>query len=543
MDSEKNTSEFKEIEKTPEKAGRIKKLRSQFMLKKGAYSFALIAFVLAALILLNWVVSTLGGLWHLEFDMSDGKVNSMSEENIDFVRGIESKVTITVCSSEYNYVSNLSTLTENYMGVSGEKYYEKTLRLLEQYEDYNNNIEVVFIDPTGSEFDAIRQKYSGESLSYGDMIVTTDKNDRYKIVGFADIYEYNSDYVSYGMQAEVTGNNLETALTSAIASCVSDKTAKVAVFTGHSKKDYSQSFMSVFELYNYEIDVFASKLINEIDSEYDAIVIMAPSVDFTKEEMDVISGFLENGGNYSKGLIYFADPLCPRLPNLEELLSHWGIIVNDGILFETYEGNYISGDHTQIYTYPVSLLKEYGAADYSDDDFDDSLLEGIEYFVTGYNAPLEIGKSAYAAQKVSAVAQTLPTTVIAPVGVSQNYGDYSEDDMKQYCTVIESKKGDYDSDNVYNASYIYAFSSLEFIESNWAEMESISNKDIVFACVNRACSIKDVSVNFLSKSISSEGTFAPSATSAKYVKIIFEAILPLGIIAVCIYVYVKRRNR
>ncbi|MEE0808201.1 MAG: hypothetical protein U0L84_02440, partial [Acutalibacteraceae bacterium] len=54
-----------------------KKLRNQFLLKRGGYSLGIVALVLAAIVLFNWLVSALSARFHMEFDMSSQKLNSM----------------------------------------------------------------------------------------------------------------------------------------------------------------------------------------------------------------------------------------------------------------------------------------------------------------------------------------------------------------------------------------------------------------------------------------------------------------------------------
>ena len=141
MDNEIINTNGKEPEKKPAKDKKSKKknvLKNQFLFKKGGYSVAIIAFVLAALVLLNWFVLTLGDRFHLEFDMSPDKVNSMSRENIEFIEKIEDKVTVTVCAAEDSYATYMNSYAGSYYGVSGgSDYFEQTVALINKYKSYN----------------------------------------------------------------------------------------------------------------------------------------------------------------------------------------------------------------------------------------------------------------------------------------------------------------------------------------------------------------------------------------------------------------------
>lgn len=526
------------------KTKKQKRIRSQFALKKGSYSVVIIALVLAVLILLNWLVSVLGDRFHLEFDMSPEKINSISEENVKFIEGIKKDVNITVCADEKTYASYMASYAEAYYGISGgSDYFDQTAKLVNKYKTYNDKIKIVFIDPQSSEFTAVTQKYPNAGVSYGDIIVSYEsgENERYKKLGFSDIYELKTDdtYAAYGYStSSIEGNNIETALTGAIAYCTSSKTSKVAIFTGHSSTDYSSGYVELLKANNIEVDVLSSNVITAVSDDYDAVVIMAPTGDFLDSELDAISTFLENGGKLSKGLLYFADSTCPSLPNLESFLTQWGITVNSGLLFETNANNTIQDDPMTMGVYPAADQSEG-----EEESFDNSIIKDVSFCLTGYNVPLSIGKAADPTIKVNAVMNTLDSTVIAPVGAAADWSGYTDADKKQYQSVIEAKKSDYNSDNKSISSYVYAFGSIEYIQSQWAENSRVSNKDLVLACTERATGAGDSGISFISKTITNE-SFAESVTAGGLgiIRLVFIVLIPFVMLAIGIVVYVKRRN-
>lgn len=530
------------ISKADRKKSKKKALHSQFALKKGSYSVAIIALVLAALILLNWLVSVLGDRFHLEFDMSPERINSMSKENIEFIEGVKKDVSVTVCADEENYPSYMSSYAQSYYGISdGGSYFSQTVSIINKYKSYNKKIKINFVDPQSSEFTAVTQKYPNSGVSYGDIIVSSGEgeNERYKKLGFSDIYALNTDdtYASYGYSVStISGNNIETALTGAIAYCISSKTPKIAIYTGHSATDYSSGYVELLKSNNFEVDVLTNNVITSIDDKYDAIVIMAPTGDFIDSELDAISAFLENGGKLSKGLMYFADSSCPALSNLESLLSQWGIDVHSGLLFETNANNTIQDDPMTMGMYPAQTEED-------NKDFDNSILNDITFCLTGFNVPLSIGEAPDSLIKTNAVMNTLDSTVIAPVGSGADYSGYTDADKKQYQSVIEAKKSDYNSDNEAITSYVYAFGSIEYIQSEWAENSRVSNKNLVLACTERAAGAFDGGISFISKTITNE-SYAESVTQSGIgvVRVVFIVLLPSVLIALGIFVYIRRRN-
>ncbi|MBR2040624.1 MAG: hypothetical protein IJ948_04520, partial [Clostridia bacterium] len=89
-----------------------KLLKNTLFAKKGGYSIALTAIVLAAIIVFNVLVTALSNRFVLEFDMTAQKENSISEENIEYIKSIDKDVDIIVCATEDNYSSYVGSFAE-----------------------------------------------------------------------------------------------------------------------------------------------------------------------------------------------------------------------------------------------------------------------------------------------------------------------------------------------------------------------------------------------------------------------------------------------
>ncbi len=529
-------NEPKKSEKKAKKVKKSKPIKSQFAFKKGSYSLAITAAVLAGIIALNVLVSVLADRFNLEYDMSTQKTNSMSEENIEYLKGLEQEIDITFCADKESYAGGYMAYYAQQYGVSEDasQYYAQTLKLVEKYTDYNKNIKVKFIDSQSTEFSALVQKYSGENIGYGDIVVSTKKGDseKYKIIGFNDIYKVTEDdtYASYGYTTStVSGNNIETALTSAIAYVTSTKTKKLAILTGHSKNDYSLDYKEMLTANNYEIAYISDKLISNISDEFDAIMIASPVTDFIGSEIEAISKFLDNDGALDKGLIFFADIDSPYLPNFYDFLSQWGITVEEGILFETNENNHIPDEPTTLGSYPV--------------ESEDDITENMELFISGYNVPLDLAYENKEGITVSALVATPESVVAAPVGTSNDWAGADEYEKKSYPTVIQAVKEAYNSDNESIRSTVVAFSSIEFIYSAYSKQASVSNMDLAFELAERLVRADKDGVKFVSKEITSE-SYAEKITesSSRTMQLVFMIALPIVCIAAGIYIFIKRRN-
>ena len=522
-------------EKTKKAPKKPKLIKNQALLKRGGYAMGITAAVLVGLIVFNVLVTVLAQRVNLEFDMSLTAQNSMSEENIDFVKNLDKEVTVTVCAKaedyvgEYmNYYAQQYNVTETYT-----EYYKQTITLLDKYRDYNKKIKIDYVDTQSTEFTQITTKYSNQTINYGDIIVTCNDggNERYKIIGYQDIYVLSEDdtYAAYGVTTStVSANNIETALTSAISYVTSSKTKKVAFITGHSKTDYSESYRNLLKTNNYEIELISDTLITNISDEFDALFIVAPTTDFIDTELDAIAKFLDNDGKYEKGLVFFADAASPYLPNLYEYLEEWGIGVGEGILFETNANNHMPDEPTTLGSYPVS---------------EDKINNGISACITGYNVPIEALFNEEGTYKVTSLIETPESVVAAPVGTANNWTGADDYSKAAYSTVMQSERMTYDKDNVEINNYVFAFSSTEFIYSDYAEMAQTYNKNIAINAAERAVGAEDTGISFVSKTIENE-SFSDSVTqsSANLINIIFMIVLPLGLVATSIYVYIRRKN-
>ena len=531
---EKVKKKFKKINFKKDNS-KPKRIKNQALLKRGGYAVGITAAILAGIIVLNVLIGVLAERVNLEFDMSLTDQNSISEENIDFIKNLDKEVTVTMCAKAEDYTGTYMNYYAQQYGVteSYTDYYKQTVNLIEKYNNYNKKIKIEYVDTQSTEFNKISQKYSKDTINYGDIIVTcaVGDNERYKIIGYEDIYAITQDdtYASYGYSTStVTGNNIETALTSAISYVTSNKTSKVAFITGHSKNDYSKEYQTLLKTNNYEIDVISDAMVTDISDGYDALFIVAPTTDFMASELDAISKFLDNDGKYQKGLVFFADTSAPYLSNFYGLLEEWGIAVEEGILFETNANNYVPGSPTVLGSYVNT---------------EDGITKGITTCITGKNLPIKPAFSEEGLYKVTSLVATPESVVNAPVGTADSWNGADGYKMESFATVIQSERMNYNSDNEEIKNFVFAFSSIDFIYSDYAEMNQISNKDIAFAAAERACGAEDSGISFVAKTIEEE-SFADSVTesSANVIRILFMALLPLALIVTSIYVYIRRKN-
>ena len=268
--------------------------------------------------------------------------------------------------------------------------------------------------------------------------------------------------------------------------------------------------------------------VNSISKDFDIVVIPCPTTDFLGSELDAIAEFLDNDNGLNKGLLFVADVNAPYLKNLYDFLSQWGIVIEEGILFETDGNNHLTDDPMTLGSYATSK---------------EGILDGINTCITGYNVPMYAGFESQDGIKTTSLVETPESPVAAPKDVKTNWTGASKYTPKAYSTAILASKEDYDEDNNEIASYVAAFSSSHFLESEYSEYADISNKDIVLAVTEELSGAENGGMTFTSKYITEESfQTSVSETAASIIRLVFMILLPLACIVAGVVIYIRRRN-
>ena len=166
----------------PEQA---KKPKNRKKLKYGALATGITAVFIAAVVLVNVVVSVVMDRYPLKVDLTSSKLYEISQDSIDYVKNLSKDVKILVLAEESYFTTN------NYMKIVPET--------LDKYrQNSNGHISVEYYNMVNhpeitSEY---KQYYSGE-FQEGDVIVAC--GDRVKVLDFGDIIqtEQTPDYTTY----------------------------------------------------------------------------------------------------------------------------------------------------------------------------------------------------------------------------------------------------------------------------------------------------------------------------------------------------------
>ena len=174
---------------------------------------------------------------------------------------------------------------------------------------------------------------------------------------------------------------------------------------------------------------------------------------------------------------------------------------------------------------------------------DNDITKGMNLCITGYNVPITAAFEAEGRITVTSLMSTPESVVAAPVGTAADWTGADEYTKQSYSSVIQSETLNYDSDNNEIRSYVFAFSSVEFIDSSYNEQSSVSNKNITLAAAERAVGAEDTGISFISKTITNE-SYADSVNDASLnvIRAIFMIIFPIACVVIGVYIFIRRKN-
>ena len=182
-------------------------------------------------------------------------------------------------------------------------------------------------------------KTKGENLSDGYVVVSSsadpnDETQRYKVLDSYDMYLYDSNTQSY------TSFNAESAITTAVMYILNTDLPRVWFLSGHvnnTQGDIYQQMKDLLASQNYEVGDINLTTQSEDLQLGDVLVCVAPNIDLSPDEREIVKDFAETGGK----ILFCLDPLVEQeLPNFDSILALYGVTQLDGIIVEGDSDHY-----------------------------------------------------------------------------------------------------------------------------------------------------------------------------------------------------------
>ena len=463
----------------------IQKRRYQVSVKTlqiGAYSSGMIALVVAIAVFLNLGVSALPDRY-TKIDVTSQKLYTLTQTTKNLVKNLSEDVTIYVINSESSQDETLQ-------------------QTLKSYAELSDHIKLVYKDPVVSP--DFYKDYT-DSISVNSMIVESAQ--RFKVINYSNIYEYDYDYSNYS--SSVSGYDAEGQLTSAIAYVTSDSTSVVYELNGHGEASLDSSFEDGVKKENVDLADLTLLTEDSVPDDANGVLILSPANDLNAEDADKLIAYLNNGGKVLISTSYI-DRFSEEMPNL----------------------TIVEQDNARMYQNPIYLLPNVSS---------DSLTNGVygksyDYIMMPYAQPI------LTTEKDGVTLTTLLTT---------SEEAYSKTDLNQSSDV---KKTDDDAqgpftvgvkavktlDSGEEAQLILYSSSYLFTES--ANQYTMDNNLTLFTNAISTMAGESESISIPTKSMASTYATVPTASAVRY-GILLMGILPIGLLAAGIIIWVRRRKR
>lgn len=460
----------------------------------GGYSMAVTLVVLAIAVMVNVLASALPGTW-TKFDTTSYQLFSISEQTEKVVKALDTQVDI------YWIVQ------------SGKE--DKTLQtFLERYTALNKYVKITRKDP--DVYPTFAQQYTSGTLSNNSLVVVS--GERYRYIDNSEIYVYDYTYYYYNGTYDVSFDG-ESALTSAIAYVTNEDLPRVYTLEGHNEMELPESFLDAVGRENMEVATLSLLTRESVPEDADCIVICAPQRDLSTEETAMLQTYLAEGGK----VFLITDP--PRegsLGNLEALMADYGVKVQQGIVVEGSQNNYAYGT-------PYYLLPNRNSHEITDP------LREAGYYVllpiaSGLvleNVPGNITASKLLTTSTSAFSKV--------AGYSLTTYEKEEGDIEGAFSLAVAVR-DYDT----GANLVWVSSSA-LVDESCNERVSGGNMDFFLNCLGWMCG-REESISIHAKSLSQEYLTVDSA-SASMLSVVMIVVLPAGMLATGILIWIRRKRR
>lgn len=504
-------------------------------LKYGSFATALTVLFIAAIVLINIVATMLFDRFPITLDLTSGSIYTISDETAEYIEGITEPVAMTVLATEDEYRSISS-------------YTAQCTELLKNYTQHNSGISLRFVDMLSNpDFVA---SYS-QDLANGDIIIELDDgtHSRVKVVTLTDIIvvpedysyylsntyvsNYGADYIhsmlsTYGL---IQSSNAEQAITSAIMTVTDANpvTAAVLSYPGGNESDVS-GLTDLLDANGYileNLDVSADELTEDVD----LVIIPAPKIDYSSEEISKLETWIANGGHLGKNVIYVASAEQQRTPNLDALLYKYGITVEYKMIHETSTSRYTNLD---TYTYQDIVTENYT----------DGMTSLARPFVVpdarAVTARFENVDSTYSCETL--VASSSSAVLKDMFDDGDDWTPENATERGSFATAVIGKQEKINQDtHISDFTYVVAFGSDLMLNSVFMGTSSFNNGDFIISMVNDITG-KSEGITITPKVVDT-GTFDITEAQTRTLTLVFAVIIPVVVIAVGTFVWIRRRHK
>lgn len=319
----------------------------------------------------------------------------------------------------------------------------------------------------------------------------------------------------------MTGEKIELTLVSKILSCAMDTVPKVSFVTGHNEDTASlAAFKQLLSDNGYETNEISLGS-DGIPEDTNFVVIAAPKLDYTAEELRVLDAFLADDADNPTLMVTFSASYAP-LDNFDAFLSEWGIKAGDGMLVETQQNRYFTNS-------PNIAIGNLGSSEYAS-----SFASSQVPPVVANSKPIEL----LFTSKGNVTTESVVTTSNTAQTVDAD-GNPDETGTRSYDVLTVSKNTRYEGTTEFTANVV-AVGSNDFF--NASSIFSCINDDIIMKIYNSISGREGQDVAISTRTVS-DTAISVTNTQAVWIGIVlFTVTVPLLLLIAGVVIWLRRRH-
>jgi ABC-type uncharacterized transport system involved in gliding motility auxiliary subunit len=278
----------------------VKRKRTSWQIRHlsyGALNFTLVLVIVAFLNYLSFKNAK-------QIDVSEGKINSLTEQTVQVVKGLKSKLGIKIFARNDQVPQVMS--------------------LVELYRYHKSNLETTIVDP-----DKEPQQISQYQIDKIPAVVMEYENKIEKITEHSELNYTNS-----------------------LIRLKRDRSPKLLILNGHGEIDMAredkEGGLILFEILKsaqFDIEVVNILEISDIEKDIDGVVIWGPRKNYPLEKLEMLDRYLHGGGR----ILLALDPTVDddKIATLRNYIANsWGIAIPNHVVVDL--NSHVSGSNGSV---------------------------------------------------------------------------------------------------------------------------------------------------------------------------------------------------
>lgn len=440
-----------------------------------------------------WMAAAAVERFDWRIDLTETQVFELTETTKNLLASLEKEVTILCCSDEQNADANIVEVLRRYVSASPQ-------------------IQVEYLDLAANPSLAETYDKKGIPLSEGGLLISSSGNDRF--IEWNELYELSPYTDENGAQRyTITSLKAESQISSAIVAVTTQQTLTVTFTAGHSESP-SEAFVALLERNNYTVSrsVLA---VDGLDSNVQTVIIAGAKRDFSQDEIEILDNFMSRNGN----LMVLRDPQTDSLPELDAYLRQWGLETGECLVLEP----------SRQMDSPLNIIPSFGVSMinvlFSAQSTYLVLPECRELILSNPNGCLTNTVLRSTADSYGKNRADMTTLVRAD-------GDVSG----PFTVAATSERAAADG----KTQYVFLMACTKFYGQSWLETESLGNADFILQ-VLASFEGADSALNIPAKRLSA-GSISISWAATVTFAAVFVVIIPIGLLTVGVFIFLRRRR-